>query len=101
MTCTVLARTRKSAPYWRNQAEGLDMKFEREAFEFIDRLNRLSSIDAVMAATERMFGRFGFAHFAFSGVPYNSSSLPGIVLAHRIALNAAEAVAKPRASAPQ
>jgi len=60
------------------------MKFEREAFEFIDRLNRLSTIGTVMAATEHLLGRYGFAHFAFSGVPYNSDSLPGIVLAHRI-----------------
>jgi LuxR family quorum sensing-dependent transcriptional regulator len=60
------------------------VKFERDAFEFVQRLNRLSTIDAVMTATERMLGRYGFAHFAFSGVPINSDSLPGIVLAHRI-----------------
>jgi LuxR family transcriptional regulator, quorum-sensing system regulator BjaR1 len=60
------------------------MKFEREAFEFIQRLNRLTTIGDVMAATERMLARYGFEHFSFSGVPDNSGSLPGIVLAHRI-----------------
>jgi len=62
----------------------LSRKFEREAFEFIDRLDRLSTIGAVMAATERMLARYGFEHFSFSGVPHNSDSMPGIVLAHRI-----------------
>jgi LuxR family quorum sensing-dependent transcriptional regulator len=60
------------------------MKFEREAFEFIDRLDRLSTIGAVMDATEHMLGRYGFAQFSFSGVPRNSDSMPGVVLAHRI-----------------
>jgi LuxR family transcriptional regulator, quorum-sensing system regulator BjaR1 len=60
------------------------MKFAREVFEFIDRLDRLSTIDAVMHATERMLGRYGFEHFSLSGVPYNGDSLPGIVIAHRI-----------------
>jgi LuxR family quorum sensing-dependent transcriptional regulator len=60
------------------------MKFAREVFEFIDRLDRLSSVGAVMDATERMLGRYGFDHFSFSGVPSNSDSLPGIVMAHRI-----------------
>lgn len=60
------------------------MKFAREVFEFIDRLDRLSTIGAVMDATEHMLGRFGFVQFSFSGVPCNSDSMPGIVLAHRI-----------------
>jgi LuxR family quorum sensing-dependent transcriptional regulator len=60
------------------------MKFAREAFEFIDNLERLSTIDGVMNATQRMLGRFGFEHFSFSGVPSNSASMPGVVLAHRI-----------------
>jgi Autoinducer binding domain len=60
------------------------MKFAREVFEFIDRLDRLSTISAVMYATERMLGRYGFEHFSFSGVPYNGDSLPGVVIAHRI-----------------
>jgi LuxR family quorum sensing-dependent transcriptional regulator len=60
------------------------MKFAREVFEFIDRLDQLSTIGAVMDATERMLGRYGFAHFSFSGIPENSDSLPGIVIGHRI-----------------
>jgi LuxR family transcriptional regulator, quorum-sensing system regulator BjaR1 len=60
------------------------MKFAREAFEFIDDLERLSTIDAVMDATQRMLGRFGFEHFSFSGVPRSSASMPEVVLAHRI-----------------
>jgi LuxR family quorum sensing-dependent transcriptional regulator len=44
----------------------------------------LSTIGAVMQATERMLGRYGFEHFSFSGVPYNGDSLPGVVIAHRI-----------------
>jgi LuxR family quorum sensing-dependent transcriptional regulator len=60
------------------------MKFAREVFEFIDRLDRLSTVGAVMDATEDMLRCFGFAQFSFSGVPSNSDSMPGIVLAHRI-----------------
>jgi LuxR family quorum sensing-dependent transcriptional regulator len=60
------------------------MEFAREVFDFIDGLNRLSTVDAVMNATERMLGRYGFAHFSFSGMPSNSDSLPEIVMAHRI-----------------
>jgi len=60
------------------------MKFAREAFEFIDTLERLSTIDAVMDATQRTLRRFGFEHFAFSGVPRSSAAMPEAVLAHRI-----------------
>src|SRR5258705_10926313 len=60
------------------------MEFAREVFDFIDRLDRLSTVDAVMNATERMLGRYGFAHFSFSGMPCTSDSLPEIVIAHRI-----------------
>jgi LuxR family transcriptional regulator, quorum-sensing system regulator BjaR1 len=60
------------------------MKFAREAFEFIDDLERLVTIDAVMNATQRMLNRFGFEHFSFSGLPRNSASMPRAVLAHRI-----------------
>jgi LuxR family quorum sensing-dependent transcriptional regulator len=60
------------------------MKFERETFDFVHRLNRLSTVGQVVAATERMLGRYGFEHFSFSGMPHNRSSLPGVVLAHRI-----------------
>jgi len=60
------------------------MKFAREAFEFIDSLDRLSTIDAVMNATQRVLGRFGFEHFSFSGVPRSSAAMPEVVLAHRI-----------------
>jgi LuxR family quorum sensing-dependent transcriptional regulator len=60
------------------------MKFAREVFDFIDSLDRLSTIDAVMDATDRMLGRYGLSHFAFSGIPQSSNCLPGVVLAHRI-----------------
>jgi LuxR family quorum sensing-dependent transcriptional regulator len=60
------------------------VKLAQEVFEFIERLDRLSTIDAVMHATERMLGQYGFEHFSFSGVPYNGDSMPGIVIAHRI-----------------
>lgn len=60
------------------------MKFAHEVFDFIDGLDRLSTIDAVMDATERMLGRYGFTNFAFSGIPQSSNCLPGVVLAHRI-----------------
>jgi LuxR family transcriptional regulator, quorum-sensing system regulator BjaR1 len=60
------------------------MKFAREVFDFIDRLERLTTIEAVMDATDRMLGRYGFAHFSFSGIPQSSNCLPGVVLAHRI-----------------
>jgi hypothetical protein len=55
-----------------------------EVFEFIDRLDRLSTIGAVMDATEQILRRFGFVHFSFSGVQCNSDAMLGIVLAHRI-----------------
>src|SRR5258708_11245469 len=55
-----------------------------EVLECIDRLNRLSTIGAVMDASGRMLGRYGIEHFSFSGVPHNGDSLPGIVIAHRI-----------------
>ena len=60
------------------------MLFAREAFEFVENLGQLSTVDAVMNATQRMLARFGFEHFSFSGVPINSASLPEVVLAHRI-----------------
>jgi LuxR family quorum sensing-dependent transcriptional regulator len=60
------------------------MKFAREAFEFIDKVERLTTIEAVMNATERMLSGFGFQHFSFSGVPSSSACMPGVVLAHRI-----------------
>jgi LuxR family quorum sensing-dependent transcriptional regulator len=60
------------------------MRFAREAFEFIDRLDRLTTVSAVMDATERVLARYGFEHFSFSGTPRNSGHLPAIVLAHRI-----------------
>jgi LuxR family quorum sensing-dependent transcriptional regulator len=60
------------------------MKFVREAFEFIDDLERLSTVDAVMDATQRTLARFGFEHFSFSGVPRSSACMPDVVLAHRI-----------------
>jgi hypothetical protein len=60
------------------------MRFAREAFEFIESLERLVTIDAVMNATQRMLNRFGFEHFSFSGLPRNSASMPRAVLAHRI-----------------
>jgi LuxR family quorum sensing-dependent transcriptional regulator len=60
------------------------MKFAREVFEFIDCLDGLSTVCAVVDATERMLARYGFEHFSFSGVPYNGDSLPQIVIAHRI-----------------
>jgi LuxR family quorum sensing-dependent transcriptional regulator len=60
------------------------MKFAREVFDFIDRLDRLATIDAVMEATDRVLARYGFANFSFSGIPQSSDCMPGIVLAHRI-----------------
>jgi LuxR family quorum sensing-dependent transcriptional regulator len=60
------------------------MKFVRESFEFVDNLERLTTVDAVMDATQRTLGRFGFEHFSFSGVPRNSTCMPDVVLAHRI-----------------
>lgn len=60
------------------------MKFVREAFEFIDTLERLPTIDAVLDATQRALKRFGFEHFSFSGVPRSSACMPEVVLAHRI-----------------
>src|SRR5258705_6862202 len=60
------------------------MKFAQEVFEFVDRLDRLPTVDAVMVATERVVERYGFTNFAFSGIPDNADSMPGIVLAHRI-----------------
>jgi LuxR family quorum sensing-dependent transcriptional regulator len=60
------------------------MKFAQGVFEFIERLDRLSTVGAVVQATERMLGSYGFEHFSFSGVPHNSASLPGVVIAHRI-----------------
>src|SRR5216683_5233100 len=60
------------------------MRLVREAFEFIDKLERLSTVDAVMDATQLALGLFGFEHFSFSGVPRNSACMPDVVLAHRI-----------------
>jgi LuxR family quorum sensing-dependent transcriptional regulator len=60
------------------------MDFGREAFEFIYRLDQLSTIGEVMDATAHMLARYGFEHFSFSGVPRSSHSMPGVVLAHRI-----------------
>jgi LuxR family quorum sensing-dependent transcriptional regulator len=60
------------------------MAFAPDVFEFIDRLDGLWTVDAVMDATERMLARYGFEHFSFSGVPSNSDCMPGIVIAHRI-----------------
>ena len=60
------------------------MKLVREAFEFVDNLERLPTVDAVMDATQRTLGLFGFVQFSFSGVPRDSTCMPDVVLAHRI-----------------
>ncbi|HLL27058.1 MAG TPA: LuxR family transcriptional regulator [Xanthobacteraceae bacterium] len=60
------------------------MKFAQDVFDFIENLERLPTIGAVMDATSRMLGGHGFANFAFSGIPQSSDSLPGVVLAHCI-----------------
>src|SRR5579863_4951512 len=60
------------------------MDFGREAFDFIDRLEQLPSIDAVMDAAGHHLANYGFNHFLFGGVPRSADDLPGIVLAHRI-----------------
>jgi LuxR family quorum sensing-dependent transcriptional regulator len=60
------------------------MNFGREAFDFIDDLNSLPNIDAVMSATRRALARYGFEHFSFSGIPRSSECLPGAVLAYRV-----------------
>jgi LuxR family quorum sensing-dependent transcriptional regulator len=60
------------------------MQFARDVFDFIDRLDRLTTIGAVMDATDRMLGCYGLEHFSFSGMPDNGDSLPGVVIAHRI-----------------
>jgi LuxR family transcriptional regulator, quorum-sensing system regulator BjaR1 len=60
------------------------MRFARKVFEFIDVLDRLSTIEAVMDATGQMLGRYGFARFSFSEMPSNSDSMPDVVIAHRI-----------------
>ena len=60
------------------------MDIGREPFEFIYRLDQLSTIGEVMDATAHMLARYGFEHFSFSGVPRSSESMPGVVLAHRI-----------------
>src|SRR5262245_31571630 len=60
------------------------MRFARKVFEFIDDLDRLSTIEAVMDATGDVLGGYGFAQFSFSGVPSDSDSMLGVVIAHRI-----------------
>jgi LuxR family quorum sensing-dependent transcriptional regulator len=59
------------------------MEFARETFDFIDRLNGLSTVDAVMDAAGHMLGRYGFERFSFSGMPRSNDCLPGVVIAHR------------------
>lgn len=60
------------------------MDFAREVFEFIDSLDRLSTVGAVMDATQRILGNYGFAHFSFSAIPHNADSVPAALIAHRI-----------------
>jgi LuxR family transcriptional regulator, quorum-sensing system regulator BjaR1 len=68
----------------------------RDVFEFIDCLDRLPTVDAVMEATERMLKSYGLGHFAFSGIPENANSLPGIVIAHSIPAELFEVYVKRR-----
>jgi len=61
------------------------MKFEREAFEFIDRLNRLSTIGAVGGLQPNACSDATASRTLHSvGCPPIVIPLPGIVLAHRI-----------------
>jgi LuxR family quorum sensing-dependent transcriptional regulator len=72
------------------------MEFARDVFEFIDFLDRLATVSAVMDATQRMLASYGFAHFAFSGIPDDANSLPGIVIAHSIPAELFEVYVKRR-----
>jgi LuxR family quorum sensing-dependent transcriptional regulator len=60
------------------------MNFAREAFEFIDGLDQLSTVSEVMDATARILTSYGFEHFSFSWTPRDSDSWPQGVMAHRI-----------------
>jgi LuxR family quorum sensing-dependent transcriptional regulator len=59
------------------------MDFGRDAFDFIERLEQLPSIGAVMDATAETLAGYGFEYFMFGGVARSSADMPGIVLAHR------------------
>jgi LuxR family quorum sensing-dependent transcriptional regulator len=72
------------------------MEFARDVFDFIDRLDRMLTVGAVMEATAHMLAGYGFAHFSFSGIPHNADSLPGIVMAHRIPAELFEVYVKRR-----
>jgi LuxR family quorum sensing-dependent transcriptional regulator len=58
--------------------------FAQEAFQFIDELGRLTSVDDVVARTGNLLARFGFEFFAFTGLePAPDQTLEDLLLAGR------------------
>ena len=46
--------------------------YGRDAFDFVDGLDRHTTVDGVMDDAERAFGRFGFETIIVAGLPLNS-----------------------------
>jgi LuxR family transcriptional regulator, quorum-sensing system regulator BjaR1 len=61
-----------------------DAAFGRAAFEFVDKVERYSTADAVLDAMERMLGRFGFEFFCFNSFPRPGQPFDEVAYAIRV-----------------
>ncbi len=61
---------------------GLD--YQRETFAFIDRLDRLSSMDAMMSEMQRVLATFGLEYCAFQDLPDTKRSYDEFVICTRV-----------------
>ncbi len=57
--------------------------YGREALDFIERIERLRAVDAVMDAMETGFGKFGFETIILAGLPNPDQRFEQLVLAKR------------------
>jgi LuxR family quorum sensing-dependent transcriptional regulator len=56
----------------------------REAFDFIDDVQRLSTTDEIMEAMRAVLGRFGFQFFCFNFLPTPEQNFEDVLLANRL-----------------
>jgi LuxR family quorum sensing-dependent transcriptional regulator len=63
---------------------GLEMDYGRQALDFIEDVERHETVDGVMDAMVRVFGRFGFETLILTGLPNPEQDLEQMVLAKRL-----------------
>jgi LuxR family quorum sensing-dependent transcriptional regulator len=62
----------------------MEMDYGRQALDFIEEIERHATVDSVMDAMVREFGRFGFETLILTGLPNPEQNLEQMVLAKRL-----------------